>query len=112
MAIIPGANKMSLPVTPQKARQKKLVYLLILVLVAIAAVYLFYFIKPSFLQTTPPSANVNITQDATDRMVQALKTANLNFSLLNNETFNALVLHGNLPVVVGVKGRDNPFAPF
>ena len=116
MAIIPGAQNSLSPLGKrQKNKQTFLVYLLILILVATVAIY-FLFTNVSGIANAPVIAPPSEAELASYNLADSLKTVDLDkLVLLKNERFKSLVLHGDLPVVVGEKGRilpgDNPFKP-
>lgn len=95
----------------QSLKQKQLIYLLIAIVIAAAGVYFFYVKKPAFISSTVILAP-NPAGDQNSQLTESLKSVNLNFTLLNDKKFQMLVLPGDFPVVVGEKGRLDPFAPF
>lgn len=112
MAIIPGAHGNISPLlSRQKNKQTKMLYLLILIVVVAAAIY-FLFTKAPSIISAPVVMAPSETELASYNLAEGLKTANLDLSLINDSKFKSLLLHGDLPVVVGQRGRDNPFAQF
>ena len=113
MAIIPGGKqRVDLSfINPQQQRQKKLTYLLAAVILAIAGVYFFYVKKPS-LAPNPIVEIISPGGEPNEKIVELLKTINLDINLLKDNKFRALVLPGIFPIVPGEKGRPDPFAPF
>ncbi len=115
MAIIPGRQKADLAfIDPQARKQKRLLYLLVSIIIAAAGIYFIYSRQPGILFPSPPASSVSSDPNsaANTKIIELLKLINLNISLQEDKRFNALILPGNLPVVVGEKGRQNPFAPF
>lgn len=103
--------------TPEQKKQKKMVGLLIVVVMAIAAVVYFGYFKDTEAPSPAAGASSVGAIGATNRssailMEEAAKNfKNRNF-IYQDKRFIELKMHGDLPVVVGEKGRENPFIPF
>lgn len=113
MAIIPGEQKRRFDfIDPQQIKQKRLIFIFLLVLLVIAAILYFgYFRKPPAppLQSSlsiVPVGGINI-EDYT-----FLKNIEFETPILLDKKFQSLTLPGQFPIVVGEKGREDPFAPF
>ncbi len=116
MAIIPGKQKTSAAfISPQLRRQKKLIYVLVLVILVTVVIYFSFIREKSGPVASPQATNVAVigsNEEASFKTIELLKTVNLDLTLLNNKKFQALTLPGIFPIVPGEKGRSNPFEPF
>lgn len=114
MAIIPGEQKSGLLfLDANRKKQNKLIYVLGGVLLATAGVYFLYLSNFSFLPESESSQTISSPgNELTSRIVEILKPVSLNFSLSGDKKFQNLILFGVFPIVVGEKGRPDPFAPF
>jgi len=116
MAIIPGDIKKGVSIeTPQQQKTKKLVNLLVVVILITLAIVYFGFggsgNQPSTdLSGQTPASLAEINQ--CNELLDALSSVELNNPIFKDKKFEAMVLSDRLPVVVGDKGRDNPFIPF
>ncbi len=110
MAIIPNGQKESLGFeTPQEAKQKKMIYLLILILaVAAAIIYFGFFRTPAIPVEAPAQAEPN----GNLKLFESLKNTNLDSPVFKDKRFERLNVYGQFPIVIGAKGRGDPFAPF
>jgi hypothetical protein len=81
-------------------------YLLLIVLVGVAAGYIIYgqWIKPA--EEAIPAAPVS-KQDT----LKAFENLKINFSILNDAAYKDLVTSGESPVNPGVTGKKDLFAP-
>lgn len=50
--------------------------------------------------------------DQSNKLFESLSKATLDNPIFKDKKFQSLVLSDRLPVVIGEKGRANPFAPF
>jgi len=113
MAIIPGKQKVNFSfVSAQAKKQKKMIWILLGLVLAIVAVYFMYVKKIPIIPSTPTVASPVIGDDLSSKIVEMLRSVNLNLPLLNDKDFKLLILPGNLPIVPGERGRTNPFEPF
>lgn len=130
MAIIPGEIDKNIIIdTPQKQKARKQAVVLVGLLVVITLVVYFGFFAGSATPTT--INNMNAMPGIVPGMVGAdaiagpvemtipvsiifddLGKATLDNPIFQDKKFQALVLSDRLPVVIGEKGRENPFAPF
>ncbi len=117
MAIVPDkkqAGSKSFE-TEKERQQKKLIYVFLGVLLIIGAIlYLGFFNRktPVPMETVSSLNGGPLPEQITDNLISALRALNFQDSLLSDEKFQGLVLEGEIPIVVGEKGRKNPFAPF
>lgn len=123
MAIIPGdAGKNIVIDTPQKQKSRNLLYLLVAIALIAAAVLYFGYgnsQQPSLgvenpLGNAPGSLSATQQQqiDQSNKVLEALSTISLNSAIFADKKFQSLILSEKLPVVVGEKGRSNPFDAF
>jgi len=114
MAIIPGEQKSGFAfVSSHEKKQRKLIYVLIAVLAITAGVYLMYSNNLGFFSSSGVSQTLSSPgNEMVSGIVEMLKTVDLNFSLLDDKKFQSLALPGDFPIVVGEKGRANPFVSF
>ena len=111
MAIIPGQQKNGFSFASlEQEKQKKMIYIFAAVLVAMLIVVYFGFFRDS--TPTPSQINNGSTAAQDNANLEGLKNANLNPAILQDKKFQSLVLPGEFPILVGEKGRENPFAPF
>lgn len=111
MAIIPDAQKESPAFqTPRSEKQKNMLYLLGLILIVTAVVVYFVFFKTSLPPVAAPSASPEPGGNL--KLFESLKSANLESPILKDKRFEKLILFGQFPIVVGDKGREDPFAAF
>jgi hypothetical protein len=116
MAIIPGKQKTKFSFVDAKLRkQKKLLYLTAVVILATVGLYIVYIrgidILPS--PAAPANNSSNVGGDLTSRIIEMLKpmSPDLYLSLLKDKKFQSLILPGDFPIIPGEKGRTDPFAP-
>lgn len=113
MAIIPGKQKTKLAFVDAKMRkQKKLLYLAAVIILATVGVYFIYAKKISLLPSSNVSPTLDTSSDLSSRIIELLKPVSLDLSLFKNKKFQSLILPGDFPIVPGEKGRADPFAPF
>ncbi len=128
MAIIPGEQKGISIETPQEQKQKKMVYLLILVLLAIAGILYFGFFRGATAPSVSPLPAVLPGEQAAgttgagavslgagnedQAFLESLKNVNLENPVFKDKKFQDLSLYGEWPISQGVKGRENPFEPY
>lgn len=114
MAIIPGKQKIKFSFIDARLRkQKKLLYLTAVVILAIIGLY-FVYIRGIDIFPSPPTSTGNannIGGDLTSRIIEMLKPVSLDLSLLKDKKFQSLILPGDFPIIPGDKGRPDPFAP-
>ena len=125
MAIIldskkPGAGLF----TPQQKKQKQMLAILGLVLLATALIIYFgYFKNKKTSQLSLPadsrpglsavdSAAETVEPESLEKKIELLKQVKIEQPLFQEEKFNHLIVRGEFPLVLGEKGRENPFAPF
>ena len=115
MAIIPGDATKSIAIeTPQKQKMKNLAIILVTVLVLTGAIIYFNYgnnpvVSPAALETTV----VDEQTVQTNKILDSLRNvSSLNNPIFSDKLFQSLVLSNNLPISVGEKGRENPFASF
>lgn len=113
MAIIPGEIKKEVNiVTPQQAKTKKMVYLLVAIVVA-AALILYFGRGGSSVPSEGSAPVANLEQiDQNAKLLEELNKVNFDNLVFKDKKFEALILNGQLPISVGTRGRENPFAPF
>ena len=115
MAIIPGQNNKNIVIdTPEKQKSRKLLWLLFLLAILTGAVI--YIGWGGFGGQAPaaalPTAPVAQETEQSNKFLEALAKVSLNSPIFTDKKFQSLVLSDQLPVVVGEKGRGDPFAPF
>lgn len=112
MAIIPGQTGKNFVIdTPQKQKNRKLLALLVVVVLATVAVLYFGFSSPS--EPLPATTGLSSEQiDQSNQIFEALAKITLENQIFMNKKFQSLIMNEKLPVVAGEKGRQNPFAPF
>lgn len=122
MAIIPGDIKKGVSIeTPQQQKTKKLVT--ILVVVVLITIVVVYFGLSGSSPSAVPSINtdmmtgqINSTEreqiNQSNKLLDSLSKTELNNTVFKNKKFEIMTLSDRLPVVVGEKGRSNPFIPF
>ncbi len=112
MAIIPSEIKKEVNITtPQQQKTKKMVYLLVAIVAA--ALLILYFGSGGSTPAEVNTPTVNVEQiDQSAKLLEELSKVSFDNLVLKDKKFEALVLHGDLPISVGAKGRENPFAPF
>jgi len=117
MAIILKEQKTILsPTGLQSRKQKKLIYLVILAVLVAAGVYFLGQGNSGFLNFLSPASNIpeslaDVNNGTISKLVNSLKSTELNFSILDDKKFKNLVLPGTVPPADQV-GREDPFAPF
>lgn len=115
MAIIPGDVNQNIAIdTPQKQKSRKLLFLLVALVALTGLVVYFGFGGGS--AGSPGLINA-ITQteqreDEAGKNLEKLNTITLNNQIFVDKKFESLVASDQLPVVVGTKGRENPFVSF
>ncbi|MBU1102302.1 hypothetical protein KJ853_01435 [Patescibacteria group bacterium] len=115
MAIIPGEDRAAgvATISPSQQKQKKLIYVFLLVVLITAGFYLLYVKTPDWFSSPAVPVSSDPNEQLNSRLVELLKPISLNISFLNDKRFQALVLPGNLPISPPAqKGRPNPFEPF
>lgn len=115
MAIIPAEQKFGQSFfTAQQQRQKKLIYIFIGVILITAAIVYFGFLKkPTSTNSVPGTISSSfLVEQQNDKLINALKQATLDLPIFKDKKFQSLILFGQFPLVIGEKGRENPFAPF
>ena len=130
MAIIPGQTEKNIPIdTPQKQRNRRLTA--IFIGVAFLAAGIIYFGFGSGQQSAPPAggnamltggaipASINGSpnpltskENQTNATLESLRKVTLDNSIFSDKKLDSLKFTDKLPIVVGTKGRANPFAPF
>ena len=120
MAIIPSQdlNRNLNFITPDQEKQRELFYVFGLILVVLGVVVYFGFLGggASFSLSAGEIlvADYNKQQKVAglDNILGGLKAVKLDNSFFQNKKFEQLTIFGQLPIVIGPQGRDNPFAPF
>ncbi|MBU2036735.1 hypothetical protein KJ866_00795 [Patescibacteria group bacterium] len=118
MAIIPGKTGQNIIIdTPQKQKNRKLRLLLVATIILTGAVIYFGFGKKgdqSKLTAPLPEASLAMEQEINrdNRILEALAGISLNNPIFKDKKFQSLIQNDQLPVAVGIKGRENPFLPF
>lgn len=122
MAIIPQSDKSpSTFVTPRQKKQRQMILVLAGLVGAIGAVLYFGFYKPSPPPAAAPSmsslsslatSSLVLSSLGEERISQILKTTEIKKAFLKHKQFSSLVLPGQFPLVIGEKGRPDPFVPF
>lgn len=120
MAIIPSQelNKNLSFATPDQEKQKQLFYVFGLILVALGTIVYFGFYGggTSFGLSAGEILVANYDKQqkvqGLDNILGGLKATKLDNSFFQNKKFEQLTIFGQLPIVIGPQGRDNPFAPF
>jgi len=133
MAIIPSEVGKNISIdTPQKQKAKKLTMVLVAVAILMALIIYFGFFSGSNTSSVDPTSTMpsgagalpgmagagQISAGAMEQINQSnkifedLSKATLDGPIFKDKRFQALVLSDRLPVVIGEKGRQNPFAPF
>lgn len=81
--------------------------MLLIVVIAFAIGYLYYFqsVRPSQLPIEPPPLSIK------DDLIM-FKDITIDFSILDDNRFKSLRVFGELPVRPGITGKRNIFAPF
>jgi len=118
MAIIPSEFEKNIVIdTPQQQKTKKLIMVFV--------IYFGFFSNSSnpsvdigAMQTILPGAPSQINTvamkqiDQNNKLLELLNAATLDSPIFKDKKFQSLILSDRLPVVIGEKGRQNPFAPF
>ena len=117
MAIIPGETQKGVSIeTPQQQKTKKLLTILIIVILIAMAVIYFGFGgsgSPSPAVSTNTTTPAEVEQiDKSNKLLDSLSKTELDNPIFKDNKFEEMVLSDRLPIVVGEKGRDNPFIPF
>jgi len=129
MAIIPSEFKKNVVIdTPQRQKTKKLIAVLVgIVIFTIGVIYFGFFSgsgsDPVGLTTIPtilPGATgggqINTVAmgqvDQNNKLFDLLSKTTLDNPIFKDKKFQSLILSDRLPVVIGEKGRQNPFAAF
>lgn len=116
MAISLESGKRTTFLTPQQRKQRQLLGLLFVVLIAIAMVLYFGYFKKNLPANSIDSINSMDNsaefQQSNAGLMEEIKKVDPNNLIFKNKRFIDLVVHGDLPLTVGQKGRENPFAPF
>ena len=136
MAIIPGQTEKNISIdTPQKQKNRRLTA--IFIGVAFLAAGIIYFGFGSSQSNTPGTANMppvggnamltggaipasingspnplTSKENQTNATLESLRKATLDNSIFSDKKLDSLKFTDKLPIVVGTKGRANPFAPF
>lgn len=129
MAIIPSEFEKKVVLdTPERQKTKKLIMVIVGIVVLIAAAIYFGFFRGSgevptdagALQILPGMVGlpdqigvVAMGQiDQSNKLFESLNSINLDNPIFKDKKFQSLISSDRLPVVVGEKGRDNPFEAF
>ena len=124
MAIIPNQTEKNIFIdTPQKQKDRKLAAIFIGVAFLAAGIIYFGFFSGQSASPgadtglTPGSINgsdntVTLKENQSNAILESLGQTTLANSIFSNKQLESLIFSDKLPVAVGVKGRDNPFAPF
>lgn len=122
MAIIPNQTEKNIFIdTPQKQKDRKLAA--IFIGVAFLAAGIIYFGFFSGQSASPDAGNVpaainglenvlTAKENQSNAVLESLGQTTLANSIFSNKQLESLIFSDKLPMAVGVKGRDNPFAPF
>ena len=106
--------------TPERRRQKKLIYVLAgSVLITLLVLY-FGFSSGSQAPATPgapPATAPEVSssgqsQASFEQRASAVENLTFDFSIFNNEKFQSLKTFGASLDISGAKGRSNPFQPY
>ncbi len=120
MAIIPGETGKNIVIdTPQKQKSRKLFIIFVAVVILTGMIIYFGFGNGDSNGGQPstagqPAAPI-VTQQQIDQgnnILESLKNISLNNAVFTDKKFQSLILSEQLPVVVGTRGRENPFLPF
>lgn len=114
MAIIPDQKTGNISFqTPQDKKRQKMTYILSLVIIVTLGVIYFGFFseKGSEVSVAPVSSGYEILPE-NDILIKKLDGIRLKGLLFQDKKFQSLILFGQFPVNIGVKGRNNPFEPF
>jgi hypothetical protein len=113
MAIIPGKQKVNFSFVSENIRkQRKMIWILLFLVVTMVVVYFLYINNVSLVPAAPTVSSPILGDDLSSQIVQLLKPVSLDIPLFKNKRFQLLILPGDLPIVTGEKGRENPFEPF
>ena len=129
MAIIPGEFDKNIVIdTPQRQKTKRLIAILIGLVIFTAGVVYFGFFSGSpgapaetgmvpalpGMATLPGQISaVAMGQiDQSNKLFESLNKVTLDNPIFKDKKFQSLVLSDHLPVVIGEKGREDPFVPF
>jgi len=116
MAIIPGETGKNIVIdTPQKQKNRRM--LLIFVVVMILTGGIIYFGLGGGSSSQPvisPGVSAADEQQViqNNKTLESLNSVSLDSLIFTDKKWQSLILSDRLPVVVGTKGRDNPFSPF
>ncbi len=97
--------------TPHEKKQRVLIGVLLLVLLAIAAVWYFGLRVPKvdIPEDVLPSGGANSTpKHNSERIIREIE---FDTEFLKDPNFRKLQEHGQWPLEIGETGRDNPFLP-
>lgn len=95
--------------TPQEKRQKFLLIVLAVIVIAIAVILYFSFWSPD----SPRPVNTEEPTAANSCSVKELvNKIDFDASFFNNSQFQNLQTYGEWPLSIGEKGRINPFLPY
>ena len=110
MAIIPGgAGQNNIIDTPQKQKNRNLLFVLLALVIFTGLIAYFGF---GNFQLGGAPVVVDQQVEESNKILDSLRKVSLNNSVFADKTFQSLVQSEKLPVVVGEKGRANPFASF
>ncbi len=122
MAIIPGETGKNIVIdTPQKQKSRKLFILFVAVIILTGVIIYFGFgngpsTKPETANIPEASSGVPAATEQeisqSNKILELLNSVSLNNPIFKDKKFQSLILSAKLPVAVGEKGRENPFAPF
>lgn len=86
----------------QEKKQSKLVFILIALILITAGILFFVLKRPVPSQFSPAEAEI-------DRVI---KKINFDADFLEQDSFKALRVYGQWPLVISEKGRTNPFLSY
>ncbi|KKS26562.1 MAG: hypothetical protein UU87_C0001G0077 [Parcubacteria group bacterium GW2011_GWA2_42_11] len=114
MAItLSGANNNVSFLTPEQKKQRKMLVFLGVIILGLAVILYFGYFRKTAEQPVGPATSSGISQgQAKADLMERIKNLNTEGSIYQDKGFAELKLHGDLPLVIGERGRSNPFAPF
>lgn len=125
MAIIPSELEKNIVIdTPQRQKNRKWLAIFIAVVILTAAVFYFGYggspgAEPAAMPGASPMAGpvagggLSLDQiDQSNKIFESIGRITLQNQIFSDKKFQSLIMSDNLPVVVGEKGRENPFAAF
>jgi len=126
MAIIPGEFEKNIVIdTPQRQKNKKMIAIFAVIVIFIIGVIYFGFFSGSDGTSVDPAMLSGVTGTSEqinpvlmgkinerNKLFESLNKINLDNPIFKDKKFQSLILSDRLPVVVGEKGRENPFLPF